>query len=132
MHFLNAQSVILPSAIRIGTDVSRLGVWALDPERQQYEINADIDVYKYFIACEYGGWKTHIFGNDFDYKMNGSYIRGGVDYNFIYSDKDNHEIYFGLRYAQATFNENLVYQVNDPYYGSNTGSLTKTGGKAHQ
>ena len=131
VHSLNAQSVVLPSALRIGTDVSRLGVWALNPDRQQYEINADIDVYKYFIACEYGGWKTRIPGGDFNYHMSGNYFRAGIDYNFIYSDKDNHEIYFGLRYALASFDESLNYEINDPYYGLNNGSLSNTGGKAH-
>ena len=131
IHFVMAQSVILPSAVRIGTDVSKLGIWALNPERQQYEINADIDVYKYFLTCDYGGWKTNIPGGDFDYHMNGNYFRAGIDYNFIYSDKDNHVIFFGLRYALASYDETLNYNISDPYYGSSSGLLTKPGGKAH-
>ncbi len=127
---LRAQSVIWPSALRVGTDLSRLTVWALDPVRKQYEFNADIDLYKYFIAFDYGNWQSHMSGSDFGYLMNGNYFRAGIDYNFIYSDIHNHVIFFGLRYCQARFNETFNYHISDPYYGSYTSLVNKNAGTA--
>ena len=123
VHCSDAQSVILPSAVRIGTDVSKLGIWMLSPYRKEYEINADIDVYKYFLACDFGSWKTEIPGDEYNYRMNGQFLRAGIDYNFLYSDQDNHVIYFGLRYGLASFDENFDYTQVRPYDEQNDPSL---------
>lgn len=128
---IHAQSVILPSAIRIGTDAGRLGISVLDPDRRQFELNADMDVYKYFITLDYGNWKTHLNGNSFDYSMTGNYFRTGIDYNFIFQDPDNHVIFFGLRYGWAAFDDTFNYNITDPYYGTGGGQMSKQGNKAN-
>ncbi len=128
---LKAQSVVLPSAIRMGTDLSRLGIWAIDPHKKEYEFNADIDVYKYFLTADYGNWNTHFSGDNFNYLMNGSYWRAGIDYNFLFSDPDHHVIFFGLRYCSAVFNESFNYNVDDPYYGVSTATLNKNNNRGN-
>ncbi len=128
---LKAQSVVLPSAIRLGTDFSRLGIWALDPNRKQYEFNADVDVYKYFLTVDYGDWTTKLSGDNFNYLMNGWYFRTGIDYNFLFSDPDHHVIFFGLRYCSTVFDETLKYNGVDPYFGSSSETLNKHSNRAN-
>ena len=128
---LQAQSLVWPSAVRVGTDLSRIGISAISPVRKQYEINADVDLYKYFITCDFGNWTTNLSENDFDYSMSGWYLRSGFDYNFLFSDKDNQVMFFGLRYCTSVFNETFGYRMVDPYYGPFTDTFSKSGSKAN-
>ena len=52
--YVMAQSKYLPSAIRIGTDLTKLGQTLIDEEKTFYEFHADIDVHKYFLVFDYG------------------------------------------------------------------------------
>jgi hypothetical protein len=126
---VKAQSVIWPSAVRVGTDISRLGISLLDPQRTMYEFNADIDLYKFFLTLDVGHSKTDSLGGF--YNMDGRYFRAGFDYNFLYFDKDNHVIFFGFRYCHSNFNEDFNFPVTDPYYGSHTVQMVETGNKAN-
>ena len=129
-HSVSSQSVILPSAIRAGTDVSRIGIWLIDPHKKQYELNADIDIYKYFITADYGYWRTSLNDAGYDYLMNGWYFRTGIDYNFLSTDPDNHVIFFGIKYSISGFDDSFKYALTDPYYGSFSESLSKKGNTA--
>jgi hypothetical protein len=129
MMQVNAQSLVWPSAVRAGFDVSRLGISLVDPNRTQYEFTADIDIYKYFLTFDYGHWKTDSL--DGIYNMDGNYLRAGIDYNFLYSDPDNHVIFFGLRYCRSNFNEEFNFPINDPYYGSHVAHRVETGNSAN-
>ena len=129
-HYSDGQSLVLPSAVRIGTDVIMMGESAAPNGIQKFEITGDIDVYKYFIAAEYGWSQRQILTEEFDYKNSGHYGRIGIDYNFIFSDEDDHVIYFGIRYARSIFSETFDYTVNDKYYGSSDLSEENTNGKA--
>ncbi len=72
---LYGQSKVLPSSVRLGLDLSRLTKKVLDPDRSQYEINADVDVYKFFITADYGQNAVEVIKNikvikSLDFKKN--------------------------------------------------------------
>jgi len=124
------QSLVLPSAVRIGTDVMMLGESALNNETQRFEVTGDIDVYKYFISADLGWSQKQIAGDGFTYENSGNYGRIGIDYNFIFSDVDDHVIFYGLRYARSFYNETFDYSMNDETYGSFDMSDKVQNGKA--
>ncbi len=130
-HLADGQSLVLPSAVRIGTEVIMIGESAVKNGKQKFEIIGDIDVYKYFVTAEYGWSKRQIVTEEFDYRNSGSYARIGVDYNFIYSDEDDHVIFYGLRYARSFFTETFDYTIDDEYYGSFDLSEENPDGRAH-
>ena len=107
----------LPSQIRVGTDLSYLGLSVLSKEKSQFEINADIDFNRFLVIGDYGYASWRFADTDYEYNNSGSYFRIGLDYNFVRPDENQNAIYLGFRYAGADFNENFSYEVQDPFYG---------------
>ncbi|MFC2126658.1 DUF6048 family protein [Bacteroidota bacterium] len=129
-HVTNGQSLVLPSAVRIGTDVIMVGESAIKNGRQKFEITGDLDIYKYFITADYGWSQRQIMNEGFDYTNSGNYGKIGIDYNFIFSDEDDHVIYYGLRYARSYFTETIDYTIEDDYFGAFNLSEENPDGKA--
>lgn len=125
------KGTVAPSAVRIGTDLGFLGVSLFDPDRTMYEFNADIDFYKMFITADFGlsGWE--IAQEGFAYDNSGSYFKVGIDYNLIARDTDLNVIYFGVKYANASFEEKFSYSITDPFFSDYSEEIFKTGMKAH-
>jgi hypothetical protein len=113
-------SKYIPSQLRLGTDLSYIVASFLSKERSQYEFNADIDINRFLVTGDYGTGSWEINEQDYDYKNSGSYIRFGLDYNFVKPSPDNNAIYIGLRYALAQFTEDFTFRIEDPLYGSYT------------
>jgi hypothetical protein len=120
------KGTVLPSAVRVGTDLGYIGVSMFDPEKQIFEINADIDLYKFFITADYGMARWSFDEPDFDYSSKGSYFKIGLDYNFLARDPDLNAIYFGVKYANSQFKESFDYSVVDPLYYDYTNNIYKT------
>jgi hypothetical protein len=120
------KGTILPSAVRIGTDLGFIGVSLFDPDKQLYEISADIDVYKFFLTADYGLASWNMNSTDFIYKNRGSYFKVGFDYDLIARDPDLHVIYFGVKYANSRFNEDFRYSINDPIYYNHEKDINKS------
>jgi len=114
-----AQSKYLPSAIRIGTDLTKLGQTLIDEERIFYEFHADIDVHKYFLVFDYGTAESTRLEEEFTYFNEGSYFRYGIDHNFMYGNKDQNVLSFGIRYAETRFNDQLNYFIANEVWGEN-------------
>ena len=124
---LKAQKgTVLPSAVRIGTDLGYLGVSIFDPEKKTFEINTDIDFYKFFITADYGMASWSFSKPDYDYSNSGSYFKIGLDYNFLARDPDLNVIYFGAKYANSRFKETFDYSVSDPLYYDYVNNINKT------
>src|SRR5688572_4811280 len=76
-----------PTGIRIGADI-------IGPIRTQieeegfsgYEFNADIDFHRYYLAVDVGRWERNFSTDADDYANEGSYMRIGVDVNFLKKD----------------------------------------------
>ncbi|CAN5181725.1 DUF6048 family protein [soil metagenome] len=112
------QARYIPTALRVGTDLTLLGGTLLGTGRNQYELNTDLQFGKYFFAVDYGmGSRQHV-REDFNYEFQGSYFRIGFDYNFIPEDPDINLIFAGLRYGRAFYSDNIIYHIEDDIFGN--------------
>jgi hypothetical protein len=107
-----------PTGIRVGTDVIALIRTQTDNSFSGYEINADVDFYRYFLTIDAGRWKRN-FSNDEDtYDNKGNYMRVGVDINFLKKDPEKNMFFFGARYGWGTYTESFETTVTDAVYGT--------------
>lgn len=113
----------LPSQIKVGTDLSYLGLSLISNEKNQFELNADIDISRFFISGDYGFAEWKFSNENFTYDNSGNYFRVGLDYNFMKNDEDDNAIYIGFRYGNSLFNENFNYAVFDPFFGDFTDNI---------
>lgn len=58
-----------------------------------------------------------------DYKSEGDYYRIGLDYHLTVIP--NNFLFIGLRYAQASFSENVSYEIGNPIFENETGELNR-------
>ena len=125
------KGTVLPSAVRVGTDLGFIGVSIFDPEKQHFEIVTDIDVYKFFFTADYGMASWKFSQENFAYDNDGWYFKVGVDYNLLARDPDLNVIYFGVKYANSHFNENFSYSITDPIFYDYTNSINKSNMNAY-
>lgn len=115
-----AQSDFSPSAVRIGTDIVAIGQTVLSPDKDLFEVNADVAFSKYFLTLDAGMDNIVRNGEDYTYENRGKYFRLGADINFMPNDPDNNVFFFGLRYGRSYFNDNLTVRSEDDIYGAYT------------
>jgi len=107
----------LPTGVRFGTDVISLIRTETDETFSGYEVNADVDFYRYFVTVDAGRWERN-FSSDADkYQNSGKYMRVGIDVNFLKKDPEKNMFFFGARYGWCTYSENLTV-LNDPVWGA--------------
>jgi len=128
---LAQKGTVMPSAVRIGTDLGFIGVSLFDPDKTAFEINADVDLYKFFITADYGIASWEFSRESFTYDNSGSYFKAGIDYNLIARDLDLNVIYFGFKYAHSSFDENFNYAMTDPLFYDYAEEISKPGMSAH-
>jgi len=58
-----------------------------------------------------------------DYTSEGNYIRIGLDYRFTIIP--NNFLFLGLRYAQSSFSEDIIYEIENPIFENETGQLSR-------
>lgn len=114
---VRADSVIkhsfIPTGIRIGTDLISIGKTQFQNNFSGWEVNADVDFYRYFLAFDYGSWSRTFTSDLGNYANDGTYWRVGVDVNFLLKDIDRNLFFLGMRYGKANFSEDLnVYAYN--------------------
>jgi hypothetical protein len=108
----------IPTGLRVGADVLTLGKGYYKKSFSGWETSADIDLYRYLIAFDYGTWSNNIVGETTVYENDGNYYRIGVDVNFLKKDPDKNAFFLGIRKARSVFSETLVAQVNDDTWGN--------------
>ncbi|HET8859997.1 DUF6048 family protein [Marivirga sp.] len=118
------KSFYIPTGIRIGTDVVALGVNTFGNNRQRYEVQADVDFHRIYLAGSYGINQYQTSGDGFNYSNDGNYFRIGLDADFLKFDPDHNTLTFGLRYARAKFSETLTTDMVSPVYGPYEENLT--------
>src|SRR5690606_23042230 len=114
--------------LRFGFDVGKLIRSFADEDYSGFEINADFRLKKrLYVAGEIGFEEKNTVTDYLDITSIGSYIKGGLDYNFYQNwlDMDN-MIYGGVRIGASTFSQTLnsysVYNTNQywqPPFSSN-------------
>lgn len=107
----------LPTGLRIGTDVLSIVRSYAGEKFDGWEVNADVDFYKYYLAVDYGSWSRHLTLPTGNYENDGTYFRVGADVNFLAKDPDRNMVFLGLRYGQSSFSEHLNYESTDVNYG---------------
>lgn len=124
--------------LRLGLDLSKPGLSIIDKSYSGLEIVGDYRISKsWYVATELGYEKEITFEDFSQSTSKGSYIRLGVNYNAYNNWLDmNNEIYVGMRYGFALFDQTLnsyTPNVNNTYFPSNTifTPATDTGLTAH-
>jgi hypothetical protein len=120
-----------PTGLRFGTDVIAIIKSSTDKTFNCWELNGDIDFYRYYLAVDYGYWARDYTAYDAGYSNNGTYWRVGADVNFLTKDPDKNMFYFGLRYGSSLFSEKMVIQKVDPIWGDIGTTLTNSNLNAH-
>ena len=120
-----------PSGIRVGTDVMAIIKSATDDTFEGWELNGDIDFYRYYFAADYGYWARNYTAYDASYANDGTYWRVGADVNFLTKDPDKNMYFFGLRYGSSVFSEEMVIQKVDPIWGDISTTLNNSNVNAH-
>lgn len=113
-----------PTGIRIGTDMIAIGKSIFNSPLESWEVNADVDFGRYYLALDYGNWsRTETLFNG-DYKNEGAYWRVGVDINFLLKDPDKNMVFIGFRYGQAMYDEYLNYSFTTTGFGDQQRDLS--------
>ena len=95
--------------IRAGIDLSKQ-IRMLTEEYSGLSLYGDIKIKeRLFIVAELGNDQKTIETENINSKLSGSYIKTGFNYN-LYNNLPglNNEIYFGLRYSQSLFKNELI------------------------
>lgn len=117
----------LPTGLRLGTDLISIIKSQSGNKFNGWEINADIDFYRYYLAFDYGSWARNEELLNGTYQNDGTYFRIGTDINFLLKDPDRNMFFLGFRYGQSNFNETVNYTFTDPYFGDFQNSVTTSG-----
>ncbi len=120
-----------PTGIRFGTDAFALARGFADESFQGWEVNADVDFYRYYLAVDYGSWARTLQSDSGDYSNDGNYWRAGIDVNFLLKDPDRNMFFLGARFGHSVFSEQLDVITVDPVWGTQEGTYTNTNVKAH-
>lgn len=109
--------------IRLGVDISRPIIQAVQKEDVSTELTLDLEIYpNWFVALEAGNESEPGSEDYFTFHTQGNYTRIGFNYN-TYKDWAglNNEVYVGLRYGYSSFSQRLIsYNPLDfnEYFGS--------------
>lgn len=127
---LKSDSKYIPTGIRVGYDLIALLRNNTTNNFNGYELNADIDFYRYYLAFDYGSWGRTYSTPDSSYFNDGNYFRVGADVNFLLKDPDRNMFFLGLRYGRSTFSEQMNILAGDSVWGFQQREYTNTNAKA--
>jgi hypothetical protein len=113
-----AQSKWVPSAVRVGVDLYDIVLTTVKSNRTIYEFNADVDFHKYFFSFDYGIFEGSESNVIYDYSSKGYFWRLGLDINLTPYEKSRSVVFFGLRYAEAAFDDKVQFDFNSYYFGN--------------
>jgi hypothetical protein len=106
-----------PTGVRIGTDLIAIGKTIFDSPLTGWELNADVDFGRYYLALDYGSSSLKDSLDNGYYSNDGRYLRVGVDVNFLLKDPDKNMVFVGFRYGRSSFNEHLSYEFTADEFG---------------
>ena len=121
----------MPTGVRVGTDLISLVRSPYDKTFNGWEVNGDVDFYRYYLAMDYGYWARSYISDSSTYANSGRYWRLGGDVNFLKNDPDRNMFFFGFRYGASTFSEDLSVIKYDPIWGPLSGNYSNVNVKAH-
>jgi len=104
-----------PTGLRVGTDVISLVRSQVDLNYSGWEVNADVDFYRYYLAFDYGYLNRSQEIKNGNFENNGSYFRIGADVNFLLKDPDRNMVFLGYRYGRSVFDHRADYLITKYY-----------------
>lgn len=111
------RKIMKPTGIRFGSDLIATGKTFLDNPLTGWELNADVDFGRYYLAVDYGAWARKDSLSNGYYENDGRYLRVGVDINFLLKDPDRNMFFIGFRYGRSSFDEQLTYVTTTTDFG---------------
>ncbi|MBK5277780.1 MAG: hypothetical protein JJE09_02845 [Bacteroidia bacterium] len=113
----------MPTGVRLGTDVLSIISSQIGSKFSGWEVNADVDFYRYYLAIDYGYWAKQLKVKNGDFENSGNYFRVGADVNFLLKDPDRNMVFLGYRYGLSTFDHSSEFLQNfvDPLSSSDAG-----------
>ncbi len=109
----------MPTGVRLGTDAIAIGKTLYVDSYEGWEVNGDVDFYRYFLTLEYGTSGRKYAGDSVNYINDGRYWRAGIDVNFLLKDPERNMFFLGVRYGRSRFNETFRVIDVDPVWGTN-------------
>lgn len=98
-----------PYELKVGVNAIRsIRSFAGSDELNTHEIQTALAVYKYNIVVDFGV-EEHKRGDSFNYENSGNYFRVGFDRNFSKNKESGNVLSLGLRYARASFSDQLMF-----------------------
>jgi hypothetical protein len=115
--------VFRPTGIKIGTDLISIGKTLYVKSFSGWEVNAETDFSRYYLAVDYGTWARTYFHPDdsaknigqSSYSNTGRYYRIGIDVNFLKKDPEKNVFFIGFRYGHSRYSEHFSSIENDPF-----------------
>ncbi len=102
----------LPTGVRLGTDLLSVVLSQVNDKFNGWEVNADVDFYRYYLSLDYGYWAKQLEYTNGSFENAGNYFRIGADVNFLLKDPDRNMVFLGYRYGQSTFDQSSTYLPN--------------------
>lgn len=127
----STKNKFLPTGIRVATDLLSLIRSKTSDKFSGWEVNADVDLGRYYVTYDYGVWgMQHTLKNGY-YDNYGKYYRVGVDVNFLLRDPDRNMFFLGARYGTAHFTDSVSVQYTDSNFGDVLHQFANPGVDAH-
>ncbi len=120
----------LPTGIRVGMDVFPYVRQALNSPYSGYEVNADVDFYRYYFALDYGQSSFKDSLENGYYTNTGTYWRVGGDVNFLLKDPDRNMIFLGFRVGSSQFSNQATITTENTTFGRVTQTIQGNDGSA--
>ncbi|MEQ9466929.1 MAG: DUF6048 family protein [Ekhidna sp.] len=111
-----------PYEVKIGMNAIRTGRTFFNSGLTTHEVEVALALHRYNVVLDYG-IEEHQRGETFDYENKGSYFRTGIDRNFTKDQQSGNVLSLGLRYARASFEDQLIY-TEDYDFGEETFNLS--------
>lgn len=121
--------------LRLGVDITRPihGLWTKG-DRYGADFSGDFELKpNLYVAAELG-WEQMEMEHDYvDYESSGTYIRLGIDYNFLKTDgpEDRNMFYVGARYATGINKQQVNNYVINEYWINTEGSFGEQSYNSH-
>ncbi len=116
-----------PTSIRIGGEAANFAYGLLSDNFSSWEVEADIDIHRYFIVMDmgYNSFSQIDENNYYTYNSDGRYFRLGPEINFMRNPKLQNVLALGMRYCWTSFEESSTYSTynaieNNTYWPEQT------------
>lgn len=102
-----------PYEWQAGLNVLRSGQTLLGGGISTHELSSSLAFHHYLFALDVG-MENNERSADYRYTSRGSYWRAGLDRNFVKNKQSGEVLSLGLRYARASFSDELFYELDIP------------------